>query len=246
MGSMEGRLKKASFISRTILSPFIVSIDNFNSYTKIKAYNEELQILLANQLIENAHLKTHIRKSESYHFEFPMQDSTFIFADVVGLAGNLAAYNIVVNKGQKDGVENDYPVLSSKGVVGKVVQTYYDFSVVMPMTNPEFKMPILDQSSNIQGMLESNISGQTYISFVYLGANISIGDTIVTSNLSRLFPPNYPVGIVSSIEESQDALYIKGRVAPTTVFSNLENVFILKPERKESYEEFIESSNKSR
>jgi len=215
MGSVDSRIKKAKFFSKTILSPFILSINNFNSYAKIKQYNK---------------------------FEYATKDTAFVLADVIGITGNLSSFNIIVNKGQKHGVENNDPVLSSKGIVGKVVQSYYDFSVIMPMTSPDFKLAILDKNTNIQGILETSVSEQTYISFISVGSTISIGDTIVTSNLSQLFPPGYPVGTISSIEESQDAMYIKGRITPKTAFNNLESVFILKPEKKEDYEAIIKSN----
>ena len=242
MGSVDSRIKKAKFFSKTILSPFILSINNFNSYAKIKQYNNELQIQLANQFIENAHLKTLLQKNQLYKFEYATKDTAFVLADVIGITGNLSSFNIIVNKGQKHGVENNDPVLSSKGIVGKVVQSYYDFSVIMPMTSPDFKLAILDKNTNIQGILETSVSEQTYISFISVGSTISIGDTIVTSNLSQLFPPGYPVGTISSIEESQDAMYIKGRITPKTAFNNLESVFILKPEKKEDYEAIIKSN----
>jgi len=243
MGSVESRLKKASILSKTIFYPFFLSMDNFNSFTKLKQYNEDLQIQLANQLIENTHLRNQIKKSQMTRFTFPVRDTAFVLADVVGITGNFTSNNIIINKGKDDGIDDDFPVMSSNGIVGKVIKSYSDFSIILPMNNPAFKLAVYDQSSNIQGLLETNITGKTYISFVRLGSVISIGDTVVTSNLSQLFMPGYPVGTITSIEESQDAMYIKGLVTPHTNFNNLENVFILNPGRKENYEKVIESDH---
>jgi rod shape-determining protein MreC len=243
MGSVDSRLKKASILSKTVFYPFFLSVNNFISFHKIKKFNEELQIQLANQLIENTHLKTQLKKTELNQFEYVIKDTAFVLADVVGISGNLTSNNIIVNKGKDVGIDDNYPVLSSKGIVGKVIKSYSDFSIILPMNNPGFKLAVFDQSSNIQGLLETNITGKTYISFVRLGSVISIGDTIVTSNLSQLFPPGYPVGTITAIEESQDAMYIKGLISPKTNFNNLENVFILKPGRKENYENYIQSGH---
>lgn len=243
LGSVESRINKASLLSKTIFYPFFLSVNNFNSFAEIKNDNEELQLQLANQIIENTHLKTLLRKNSLNQFEYNIQDSSFILADVVGISGNLTSNNIIINKGIKDGIKDNFPVLSNKGIVGKIIKSYNDFSVILPMNNPNFKLAIYDQTSSIQGLLENNVLGQTYISFVRLGSVISIGDTIVTSNLSQLFPAGYPVGVISSIEESQDAMYIKGLINPNTNFNNLENVFVLIPTRKENYESLINSNN---
>ncbi len=204
--------------------------------------NEQLQIQLANQIIENTHLKNVIRKAQINQFEFDIKSNKFLLADVVGRTGNLTSNNIIISKGLKDGIQDNFPVLSNKGIMGKVIKSYNHFSIVLPLNNPGFKLAVFDQTSNIQGILETNIQGKTFISFVKMGSAMSVGDTIVTSNLSQIFPAGFPIGTVSGLEESQDAMYIKGLVKPSTNFNNLENVFILIPERKEDYEKAIESN----
>lgn len=242
LGSPEDRLKKASLFSKTIFYPFFASVNDFNSFSKVKELNEELQIQLANQIIENTHLKNAITKAQINQFEFETHNDKFLLADVVGRTGNLTSNTIILNKGLDSGINDNSPVMSTKGIMGKVIKSYNHFSIVLPLNNPNFKLAVFDQTSNIQGILETNIQGKTYISFVRMGSAISIGDTIVTSNLSRIFPAGYPIGTISGLEESQDAMYIKGLIKPNTNFNNLENVFILIPERKEDYEKVIESN----
>ncbi len=66
------------------------------------------------------------------------------------------------------------------------------------------------------------------INSIPLDSDIAVGDTIVTSNLSRLFPKSYPVGTIKRIRESQDNLFISADINPFTLVENLEHIFILK------------------
>lgn len=242
LGDEQSRLNKANFLSKTVFYPFVVSLQEFTTISILKEKNQNLQIQMANLLIENNYLKSSVRKLQSNNIDFPIKENTFIMADVIGFSGSYGANTIVINKGLKDGLKNDYAVFSSKGITGKIVMAYQNCSILLPLNHPRFKCAIFDQNSQIQGILETDIYGKPYISFVKIGSSISIGDSLVTSNISQIFPAGFPVGTIESLEESQDALYIKGYIKPYTNFNNLEYVFVLIPSRKENYEGIIETN----
>jgi len=65
------------------------------------------------------------------------------------------------------------------------------------------------------------------MNMVKMGSEIATGDTIVTSNLSRLYPKGFPIGTISRLRESTDNLFISAELSPYTLVENLEHVFIL-------------------
>jgi rod shape-determining protein MreC len=89
----------------------------------------------------------------------------------------------------------------------------------------------MDLRTGVQGILQSDIAGTISMNMVKLGSEIASGDTLVTSNLSRLYPKGFPVGTISRIKESADNLFMSAEIVPFTLVENLEHVFILK-ERK--------------
>ncbi len=242
LGDEESRLKKADFLSKTVFYPFIVTFNEFSTISILKEKNQGLQIQMANLIIENNYIKNILRKYQHNLIDFPIKDSLFIMADVIGFSGSYGSNTIVINKGLRDGIRKDYAVFSSKGIIGKVIMPYQNCSILLPLTHPRFKCAIFDQTSQVQGILETDLYGKSFISFVKLGTSISIGDSLVTSNISQIFPAGFPVGTITSLEESQDALYIKGHIKPYADFNNLENLFILIPSRKENYEGIIEAN----
>jgi len=52
------------------------------------------------------------------------------------------------------------------------------------------------------------------MSFIKLGSEIILGDTIVTSNISNIFPEGFPVGVVNSLYESQDKTHMNASIHP--------------------------------
>ncbi|HCX74016.1 MAG TPA: hypothetical protein DHM37_09890, partial [Candidatus Cloacimonas sp.] len=68
------------------------------------------------------------------------------------------------------------------------------------------------------------------------GADIALGDSVVTSNISTIFPKNYPVGIVSGIDRSPDKIYIQAKIKPFVEPSKLNQVIILLDKKDIRYE----------
>jgi rod shape-determining protein MreC len=54
-----------------------------------------------------------------------------------------------------------------------------------------------------------------------------VGDVIVTSEYSNVFPPNVKIGVVSSVTEHEGGLFKQIRVTPYVDFDRLEHVFVV-------------------
>ena len=116
--------------------------------------------------------------------------------------------------------------------MGKVISVCDTYSLILPLNIPLFQIPVMDQSTSVQGILQSDLTGAISMNMIKLGSQISPGDTIVTSNLSTLFPKGYPVGTIERIKESSDNLFISADISPFTQVENLEHVFILNSKGK--------------
>lgn len=228
-GNSDARSLKAQWLSRTIFMPFVKTIQAYVTNQSLKQENYVLQNKLALQVLENLELKNYLKalqRTETFHLEF--SEVPFTMAEVIGYSGQFNDRNLIINKGSADGVEFDSPVVSTEGIIGKVVVVNRLNSIILPLNNSQFQLAVMDKSTNVQGILQSDIKGNTSMNLIKLGSQISIGDTVVTSNLSRLFPKGYPVGKISRIKESQDNLFLSAQILPFTLVENLEHVFILK------------------
>jgi rod shape-determining protein MreC len=223
------RTDKAQWLSQTIFLPFSKTIEFVTNLDKLKVQNYNLQNNLTTKALENLYLTNQLKALQSTQtFQFGLSDVPFTMAEVVGYSGQFHDRNLIINKGSDDGIQLDSPVVSSEGIIGKTIIVNRNNSIILPLTHSQFQLAVMDKSTNVQGILQSDLTGQTSMNLIKLGSQISIGDTIVTSNLSRLFPKGYPVGKISRIKESQDNLFLSAQIEPFTLVENLEHVFILK------------------
>ncbi len=109
---------------------------------------------------------------------------------------------IILNKGSKDGVEIGNIVVGPGGLLGRVKTTSLFTSSVTLITSPESKLGVWVDRLQINGLLVG--LGDDYPTLILYSkdADIKVGDFISSSPASTLLPPNIPIGIVQSIDET--------------------------------------------
>jgi len=109
---------------------------------------------------------------------------------------------IILNKGSKDGVEIGNTVIGPGGLLGRVNNTSFFTSSVTLLTSPESKVGVWVDRIQINGLLVG--SGDDYPNLILYSkdADIKVGDFVSSSPASTLLPPNIPIGIVKSIDET--------------------------------------------
>jgi len=109
---------------------------------------------------------------------------------------------IILNKGSKDGVEIGNIVIGPGGLLGRVKNTSLLTSSVTLITSPESKLGVWLDRTQINGLLVG--LGDDYPSLIIYAkdADIKVGDFVSSSPASTLLPPNIPIGIVQSIDET--------------------------------------------
>jgi len=109
---------------------------------------------------------------------------------------------IILNKGSRDGVEIGNIVLGPGGLLGIVRNTSLFTSSVNLITSPESKLGVWVDRIQINGLLVG--LGDDFPSLILYSkdADIRVGDFVSSSPASTLLPPNIPIGIVQSIDET--------------------------------------------
>ena len=229
LGDDAARVAKAEFFGHTIFFPLVHSLKAIESNRVLKQENFSLRSQLTESTLSNLGLKNQLKKYQlEQAIAFNSEDLQFILAEVIGFSGQFHQRNLLVDKGRKHGIENGSAVISGRGIVGKVISSTESYSIILPYSNPRFQVPVMAQRTGVQGILQSDVSGTISMNMVKLGSEIAAGDTVVTSNLSRLYPKGFPVGTISRIRESNDNLFLSAELHPFTLVENLEHVFILK------------------
>ena len=109
---------------------------------------------------------------------------------------------IILNKGSKDGVEIGSTVTGPGGLLGRVNNTSLFTSSVTLLTSPESKLGVWVDRSQINGLLVGSGDDHPSLLLYSKEADIKVGDFVSSSPASSLLPPNIPIGIVQSIDET--------------------------------------------
>ena len=135
------------------------------------------------------------------------------------------------------------PVITDAGLVGRIVSTSKNYSIAQILFNKDLKITIKAQRSRVDGILVYDGVSKLNVTNIPKNADVNVGDVIITSEFSNLFPSGLPIGTVTEAG-NLDNLFKKIEIAPLVDFSSLENVFVLKYlANKERY--FLEKSYQS-
>jgi len=143
---------------------------------------------------------------------------------------------ITINKGEKDGIRSEMGVIDGNGIVGIVYLTSANYSLVIPVLNTKSSISCKIQRSDYFGFLKWDGGSSNYATVRDMPRHslFSLGDTIVTSGHSAVFPGGIPVGTVEDITDSHDGLSYLIKVKLFTDFGRLNDVRVIS--RKEQHE----------
>jgi rod shape-determining protein MreC len=136
--------------------------------------------------------------------------------------------NITINTGENDSVKVGMPVITEKGLVGKIVAVSSNYSIAQIILNKDLKVSAKDQRSRVDGIISwDGEQSKIQLKNVSKSADVNVGDVIITSEYSNSFPSGIPIGFVTSVG-TIDNLFKKIDIEPFVNFETLEEVFVLK------------------
>jgi rod shape-determining protein MreC len=153
----------------------------------------------------------------------------YITAGVANHTTNYVNNYITINKGFHDGIRPDMGVVSPSGVVGIVMTVRERYSVVISLLNTKFKVSCKVKGTSIFGSLawKGGDATRAYLEGLPAHAVFQVGDTIVTSGSSAIFPPGLMVGVVESYNKQQDDNFYALKVRLATDFHSLSALCVI-------------------
>lgn len=159
----------------------------------------------------------------------PFQGCRLIPAKVVVNMVNRYDNLITIDKGSADGVKRDMGVVCGMGVVGIVYLVSEHYSIVIPALNSHSNISCTIQRRGYFGYLRwrGGSSQLAYLEDVPRHAHFKLGDNVVTSGYSSVFPPGVMVGKVLHVFNSADGLSYRVQVKLSTDFARLRDVCLV-------------------
>lgn len=170
--------------------------------------------------LENERLRALLEFKERSPFEL-------VSADVVGKTLDLMRNTITVNVGENDGVKPTMPLISDAGLVGRVIEASSRYAVGQLMVNRDFRASAKIQRSRVVGIIAWTGGEHIELRNVPKTQDVAVGDVVVTSEYSNVFPRDIKIGVVSSVTQHEGGLFKRIQIIPSVDFALLEHVFVI-------------------
>lgn len=208
------------------------NVETFFSLTKV---NQELTQ-------RNAYLEQEVQKlsdslvsvtkdSSIYHRDqfALLRNYRLIPAKVVANSIDKPSNLMTIDKGSADGIHKDMGVISGTGVVGIVYLVAEHYAIVIPVLNTKSNISCMIQNRGYFGYLrwKGGVSDLAYLEEVPRHAHFKLGDYVVTSGYSAVFPPGVRVGRILHVFNSADGLSYRVQLRLSTDFARLRDVCVI-------------------
>jgi rod shape-determining protein MreC len=149
-------------------------------------------------------------------------------AQVIGTGGSDQSQVLYIDKGLNDGLQQDMPVITADGIVGKLKDVFPYTSQVLLVTDPTSGVGVILETTRIRGILKGRAFGQLQVVDVSPDSRIKAGESIVTSGGDQIFPRGLTVGTVDRViaDPEHDPL-VDVLVHPAAKLSQLEEVLVI-------------------
>lgn len=224
------------FTSANVVAGKVYEISGgISSYFHLKSVNEDLldrNMALEQQItnLENRLKDYRIDSITMNSIRYLEQADYKIFkAHVIRNSLNQADNYITLDKGSSSGIRPEMGVVDGNGVVGIVYKTSPSYSLVISVLNSKSSISCKIIGSEYFGYLkwEYGDSRYAYLKDLPRHAEFNLGDTVVTSGYSTVFPAGVMVGTVDDMSDSNDGLSYLLKIKLATDFGKLGNVRVI-------------------
>ncbi len=236
---VEGLLSRAAVPLQKGISQLVAQVGSLTQTTRdlrdLRQRNVELEA-------ENARLLLEIVRLREIEVEAALQRDLLNFAQshpsfdiqgahIVGLVigrdpSNLQRY-VTLDVGRKAGVARNMPVVTNRGLVGRISEVGDSWSRVLLITDVSSSVNAVTSSSRATGLVQGRPDGLPVMRDIPQGDTVSVGDTVFTSGLGGSFPRQILIGQITAVERNDYDLYQTAIVQPTVDFNHLEMVLII-------------------
>jgi len=222
-------LRAITVTAASILEEPVSNVRVYRNALKTNAYLQQQNVLLQDELSklrsiekENQELKSLLRLEESYNY--PLQITRVVTKQLNTLNNSLS-----VNVGSNDGIQRGMPLINSDGLIGKVILAASNYSQVMPLSHPLFRVSAQIQDSKANGIITWDISSPSYLimDFVPITVPIDTGMVIQTSGLGNEFPAGIPIGQVVDFRSQEGTNTQQLKIEPFSKLNEVSEGFIV-------------------
>jgi len=200
---------------------FLVGLEEENRHLKKET------ALLANKLLqyregylEGIRLQKMLKLTEKIEY-------SSVTARVIAKSQTSLIKTILIDKGTTDNIKIGLPVVTERGAVGRIIESSWHASKILLLIDETSNIDATLQEGRTQGILQGDGSGICILKYIPKTETVKVGDFVISSGLTGLFPKGELLGVVTAADNSEHGLFQKVQVAPYVDFNKLEEVLVM-------------------
>jgi len=207
-------------------------VEAVRQFRTLQARVEELQATVDRLMIENVQLReAEIERAElREQLQFKLANPTYdlMAAEVIGHDPSNLLHYIVIDRGSEEGLAVGMPVVTARGLVGRIAAVYPQASQVMLLTDPSSSVNAQIQRTRATGIVQGQPPRDLIMRFVEQSEEVESGDIVLTSGLGGNFPKRLVIGQVTSVQRDDVEMFQEIRVQSAVQFDRIETVLVVK------------------
>jgi rod shape-determining protein MreC len=194
-----------------------------------RSENNNMRSELDQLRIRNAELSSRAAEAQRLegllNFRNAHPETQLLAAQVIGSSADGASHTLFINRGEHDRLKLNMGVITSEGIVGKIVEVLPDTSQVLLINDKDSGVGAMFAGSRTHGVVKGSGDPEPHMEYVVNDEKVTDGEAIVTSGEDHIFPKDLPVGTVKGASPGNPFQLI--RVQPAARLDRLEDVIVL-------------------
>ncbi|MBF0495110.1 MAG: rod shape-determining protein MreC [Deltaproteobacteria bacterium] len=234
-----GPVQKSIASSQKSLAGFL---KDYLNLLDVRRENELLKDEIDRLRFENDRFRedalTTQRLRDLLHFK---NNSSFdmVGAKIVGRDSSAWYKTVIIDRGSRDGMETNLPVITHRGLVGRVISTSSHYSKVLLIIDHNSSVDAVIQSTRTKGILVGQSETTCRLKYILRKNQVVSGDNIITSGQCGIFPSGILIGRVIRTWPAKTGIFQEVEVEPGVDFTRLEMVMVV---LRSAQPDFYESS----
>ncbi|ADU91720.1 rod shape-determining protein MreC [Taylorella equigenitalis] len=151
--------------------------------------------------------------------------------EILYIPNNPVRGNIVLNKGEREGIKPGMPVIGEGGLVGQIQRVSYKTSETLLITDESIQIPAILVRNGLRVVVYgAGVGNPLELRYLSPGADVQVGDEIVTSGIGDIYPSGLAIGKVGRIDQSSAQGFVIGLVDPQAKPNRNKHFLVLKTE----------------
>ncbi|MDD6279742.1 MAG: rod shape-determining protein MreC [Ruminococcus sp.] len=225
-------------VSNSISMKIERTLDKVTNATEYYNENQRLKQQIGelnNQLTEYKAMKEEVEELRKFVMIKEEHEDLIISqpCDVLGYVTNDPFKSFTIDKGSADGIGLHCPVATAEGLVGITVEVSEHVSTVRTILSPDLSIAAVSSESGstdygiIEGSILESTEGMTRLIHLDIENRLKVGDLMITTGTSGIFPKDYSIGTVTKVALDSNGLSAYAEIEPCVDIGRLSSVIVI-------------------